>query len=211
MTVHSRSRSRTTVSAERDSFAEFLSDLRANDGDAPRQLFDRFSRRLIGLARRRFDGPFRHKVDPEDVVQSAYKSFFHRYGDGDFEVVNWDSLWGLLTIITMRKCAERVAYHRAQRRDVNREARTPADETAPSPWQEALTREPTPDEAAELAETVGRLMVGLDPAERPVLELSLQGYSTQEISEQLDRPERTIRRVRERIRARLEAAQGGPP
>jgi RNA polymerase sigma-70 factor, ECF subfamily len=197
------------VAADHDSFADFLADLRANDGTAARQLFDRFSRRLIGLARRRFDGPFRHKVDPEDVVQSAYKSFFHRYGDGDFEAVNWDSLWGLLTIITLRKCAERVAYHRAQRRDVNREAGAPAGADAPSPWEDALTREPTPDEAAELAETLGRLMLTLDPAERPVLELSLQGFTTQEISDQLDRPERTVRRLRERIRARLEAAQGG--
>jgi RNA polymerase sigma-70 factor (ECF subfamily) len=184
-----------------DSFADFLTRLRARDGDAPRQVFDRFSRRLVGLARQRFGGPLKHKVDPEDVVQSAYKSFFVRYGDGELEAAGWDSLWGLLTLITMRKCAERAAYHTAQRRDANLEVADAAD------WPAALSREPTPSEAAELAETVARLVETLDSDERPVLELSLQGYSTAEISDRLDRPERTVRRVRERVRARLERAQ----
>jgi RNA polymerase sigma-70 factor (ECF subfamily) len=44
----------------------------------------------------------------------------------------------------------------------------------------------------------------LEEDERPVLKLSLEGYTTQEISERLGRPERTVRRLRERIRNRLE-------
>ena len=58
-----------------------------------------------------------------------------------------------------------------------------------------------------LSETLERLLNGLDEDERPIVELSLQGYSTREISEQLDRPERTVRRLRERVRARLERMQ----
>ena len=59
-----------------------------------------------------------------------------------------------------------------------------------------------------LTETVERLLASLDVDERPIVELSLQGHSTQEISEQLGVPERTVRRVRERVRRRLERAQG---
>ena len=58
----------------------------APDADA-RALFERFSRRLIGLARCHLEVRLQHKVDPEDVVQSAYKSFFLRYGDGDLAAV----------------------------------------------------------------------------------------------------------------------------
>ena len=58
-----------------------------------------------------------------------------------------------------------------------------------------------------LSETLERLLNGLDEGERPIVELSLQGYSTREISEQLDRPERTVRRLRERVRAQLERMQ----
>jgi RNA polymerase sigma-70 factor (ECF subfamily) len=66
---------------------------------------------------------------------------------------------------------------------------------------------PTPLEAAALGETVEQLLAGLDEDERPILELSLQGYTTQEISARLGRAERTVRRLREQIRNRLERMQ----
>src|SRR5262245_19251821 len=87
------------------------------NGEAARALFERFTRRLIGLARSQFDARLRHKIDPEDIVQSAYKSFFLRYGEGALAAEGWDGLWGLLTLITLRKCADRVRYHRAECRD----------------------------------------------------------------------------------------------
>jgi RNA polymerase sigma-70 factor (ECF subfamily) len=189
-----------------DSFAEFLTRLRDRDAAAACELFQRFARRLIALARGRVGAGLRHKVDPEEVVQSAYKSFFHRYGAGNVQAISWDSLWGLLTLITVRKCAERVAYHRAERRDAARERPAPpGDEGAP--WPEPLGREPTPVEAAELTETVERLFAQLDADERPVLELSLQGYTTREISERLGRAERTVRLLREGVRKRLQRMQ----
>ena len=186
-----------------DSFAEFLKLLREGDDEAARQLLQRFARQLVAMARRRVDGPLRQKVDPEDVVQSAYKSFFYRYADGNIDVSNWNSLWGLLTIITVRKCTERITYHRAQRRDAAREIS--ASEGASS--LNLLSREPTPDEAIELSETVDRLLANLDEHERPVVELSLQGYTAREISQQLNRAERTVRLLRERVRKRLERMQ----
>ncbi len=190
----------------KDSFADFLTRLQAGDDTAARELFERFTRRLVGLARQRFADGLRHKVDPEDVVQSAYKSFFHRHAQGQLEVRGWDSLWGLLTVITVRKCLDRVAYHRAERRDLAREEAAPAGD-APAPWQEAFDREPTPLEAAELNDAVERLLTGLDEDERAVVELSLEGYSTREISERVGRAERTVRLLREGVRRRLERMQ----
>ena len=175
--------------------------------DAARALFERFTRRLIGLARGHLDTRLRHKIDPEDVVQSAYKSFFVRYGEGALAAEGWDGLWGLLTLITLRKCADRVRYHRAECRDLAREAAAPAGEDGAEPWREAVGREPTPEEAALLAETVEGLLRDLDGDERAVIELSLQGYSTEEISERLGRASRSVRRLRERVRRQLERRQ----
>jgi RNA polymerase sigma-70 factor (ECF subfamily) len=196
----------TVVTPTNDSFPEFVARLRAGDSSAPRELFQRFARRLVALARGRFGPPVGYKVDPEDVVQSAYKSFFCRYGDGNLEAGDWNSLWGLLTLITLRKCADRVAYHRAECRDAAREVSgSPGEDGSPGP--EALSREPTPVEAALLSEAVEQLLAGLDEDERPIVELSLQGCTTQEISERLGHPERTVRRLRERVRHRLERRQ----
>jgi RNA polymerase sigma-70 factor (ECF subfamily) len=184
---------------------DLVTRLRAGDGDAARAIFEHFTPRLIALARGRLDARLRQRVDPEDVVQSAYKSFLILLGGGAFTDGGWDGLWGLLTLITLRKCADRARYHRAACRDAGREAA--ARPGAPELVCQAAGREPTPEEGAVLAETVEALLGGLDADERPIVELSLQGHSTQEISERLGRAERSVRRLRERVRRQLEGMQ----
>jgi RNA polymerase sigma-70 factor, ECF subfamily len=186
-----------------DSFGEFLTRLQTHEDAAARQLFARFAHQLIALAQRHISAGLRHKVDPEDVVQSAYKSFFIRYDLHNLTVVDWNSLWGLLTLITVRKCAERAAYHHAQCRDAAREVSLQRRDEKAS-WLEPFGREPNPFEAIVLNETLEQLMGTLREDERPILELSLLGHTTREISEQLGRAERTVRLVREGIRRRLE-------
>lgn len=183
-------------------FDGLMNRLRAGENDAARLVFDRYSRRLIALAQAHFGAMLARKADPEDVVQSAYKSFFIRHRDGGLDVEDWDGLWRMLTVITLRKVADRAEYFQAARRDASREA-TAGDD----PTLAALDREPQPEEAAVFAETVERLFRDAADDERPILELSLQGYSAPEISEHLNRPERTIRRLRERVRKRLERMQ----
>jgi RNA polymerase sigma-70 factor (ECF subfamily) len=192
------------------SFDALMARLRSGEDGAAREVFVRFASRLAGLARRHLDGRLAAKVDPEEVVQSAYKSFFLRQRDGGLDVGTWDGLWGVLTVITLRKCADRAAYYRAGKRDVARETAGKATDSSPAVNDLALDREPSPDEAAVLAETVEALFRSTDdPDERAILELSLQGHTAAEISEKLGRAERSVRRLRERIRKRLERMQGG--
>ncbi|MBX9584233.1 MAG: sigma-70 family RNA polymerase sigma factor [Gemmataceae bacterium] len=193
-----------------ESFAVLMGRLRSGEDEAAREVFARFAGRLVGLARRHLDARLAVKVDAEDVVQSAYKSFFVRQRAGGLEVGTWDNLWGVLTMITLRKCADRAAYYKAGKRDVGREvAGGPADSGPGVVADVALDREPSPDEAAVMAETVEALFRAVDdPDERAILELSLQGFTAGEIADQLGRAERSVRRLRERIRKRLERMQG---
>jgi RNA polymerase sigma-70 factor (ECF subfamily) len=195
-----------TAMSDDDSFAILIDRLRAGEDDAVQEVFQRYVGRLLTLTRDQIDDRLAHKVDVEDVVQSAYKSFVLRHKEGKLHVGNRKSLWNLLTLITLRKCARRVGYLRAERRDVRREANAAGTESNPD-WHQALDREPMPHEAAVLEETVQELFRSLDELERPILELSLQGYSVTEISERLGRAERSVRRLRERIRRRLERMQ----
>jgi RNA polymerase sigma-70 factor (ECF subfamily) len=174
-----------------------------------RETLDRFTRDLIDLARRQLDGQLRHRIEPEDVVQSAYKSFLLRYGDAALSDQGCRELWGLLTCITLRKCADKVRYHRAERRDISREVAPPPGVDDPEFWRVGISREPMPEHAAVLAETVEQVLRRLDADERSIFELSLQGYTTQEISAQLGRAERSVRRLRERVRRQLERLQAG--
>lgn len=188
-----------------DSFIDLVSRLRQGEHAAASEVFLRYTHRLLGLARKHLDARLAAKVEPEDIVQSAYKSFFQRHQDGDFQITSWDNLWGLLTVITVRKCADRAVFFTAEKRNLHREAGQ-GTEAAPAPWQLAVDREPSPEEAMVLSETVEELFRSIhDEDERAILELSLQGYTTQEISEKIGRAERSVRRLRERIRQQLEA------
>jgi RNA polymerase sigma-70 factor (ECF subfamily) len=194
-----------------NSFADLMARPRSGEDAAAEAVFLRFARRLIGLARTHLDARLAAKVDPEDVVQSAYKSFFVRHREGELEVGNWDGLWGLMTVITLRKCADRAAYYKAGKRDFTREVAGGGPDDASVVADLALDRDPRPDEAAVLAETVEALFRSVDDAdERTVLELSLQGFSAAEISTSLGRAERSVRRLRERVRKRLERMQAEP-
>jgi RNA polymerase sigma factor (sigma-70 family) len=184
------------------------SDNPAEDGPLPLawQLeLERFSEQLIRMARKHLGARLENKVDPEDVVQSAYKSLLLRYGKDGLITEGWQGLWGLLTTITIRKCADRARYHQAERRDVRREVAAPTPDLAP--WTVAVSREPTPEHAVMLSEVMEDLFSRLENDERKMIELSLQGFSTQEISEQTGRAERSVRRLRERVRKFLERQQ----
>jgi RNA polymerase sigma-70 factor, ECF subfamily len=183
-----------------DSLNELLSRLRTGDNDAAQELFDKYAGRLIGLARTRLSAPLRQKVDPEDIAQSVFKSFFRRQTSDPFDLEDWGGLWGVLVVITMRKCGRRAQAFKTARRDVRKESppRATADDSHME-W-DFPGGEPTPEEAASLTETVERLMERLDERGRHILSLRLQGYSIEEISEQIARTKRTVHRTLEQVK-----------
>jgi RNA polymerase sigma factor (sigma-70 family) len=188
------------------SFNDLMARLRSGDNDAAATIFHRFARQLAALASRHLDSRLRQKVDPEDVLQSAFKSFFRRQSDGRLAPSDWNELWTLLTVITVRKCIRYRERFTAARRDVRAEAAPQSADSSASDWQ-FLDREPSPEEGMMLAEAVERLLQGLDERDRDIVTLALQGYSAAEIGEQLIRPRRTVYRVLERTQKRLQRMQ----
>lgn len=185
-----------------ESFPELIARVKAGESSAATEIFNRFARRLIGLARMHLDSRVRQKIDPEDVLQSAFKSFFLRHADGQFVLNDWDDLWSLLVTITLRKCGHQIEHYRAACRDVGREQLAPEDSAGS--WQ-ALAKDPSPAEATLLAEAVTQLLSSLgDERERRMVELSLQGYSVAEVSAEVGRSERTVQRVLGRVCTRLQ-------
>jgi RNA polymerase sigma-70 factor (ECF subfamily) len=182
-----------------DSFLMLMARLRTSDSTAAGDLFQRFAARLLAVARVQITARLRHKVEPEDVVQSVFKSFFLR--TDQLEIPNWDSLWGLLTLITVRKCIKHIEREQAARRDARREVSltTRSNEEWP-----LVDREPSPEEGAMLAELMEEMLSGFEAEDRPVLEMSLQGHGAVEISTRLGRAERTVRRLREQAKSRLQ-------
>jgi RNA polymerase sigma-70 factor (ECF subfamily) len=182
---------------------DLLARLRSGDERAAAEVFGRFAHRLVGLARQKLGKTLRGKEEPEDVVQSALKSFYVRYAAGQYELASWDDLWGLLTRITANKCGHRIERYQAARRDVRREVAAPDADDSNRSW-ELLAREPTPSHAVLLAELIGELHRPLGERDRGILTLRLQGADVEAICAQLQCSERTVFRVLERIRRKLE-------
>jgi RNA polymerase sigma factor (sigma-70 family) len=189
-----------------DSCLLLMSRLRSGDDDAAARLFDRFAAQIIHLARRQLHDALRRKLDPEDVLQSVLRSFFLRCRDGQFHVANWDNLWGILMVMTVRKCGRAIEFFQAERRDLRREKAMAAGGSTARPLPLPSTT-PTPEEAAMLAELLERLMRGLSASDREILTLHLQGHTTAEIGARIGRAMRTVRRSLDRTRHRLEAMQ----
>lgn len=194
-----------------------MEQLATSDNEAAKQVYYRFAERLIKLARTRLSDRLRQKVDPEEVVNSAFGSFFSRQAAGQFDVESWGNLWSLLVTITLRKCCKSADIFKAQMRDMGREVRI-NDAGNDSGAGDArndydiVDGEPTPQDAAILADLVDNLLESFEEGWcRDVVALWLQGVtvdsrnsSIREISEQVEHAETSVRRVLKRAMARLE-------
>jgi ECF sigma factor len=91
----------------RGSVTGMLLGLRSDDpavrDAAARQIWDRYFRDLLALARKNLDKRIRLRTDEEDVAQSMFKSFCLRQQRGEFDLAGRDELWKLLVTITLRK------------------------------------------------------------------------------------------------------------
>lgn len=190
---------------DESSFVELMRRLHARDAGAATTVFTRYARRLVELARHKLYDRLNGKVDGDDIVQSVYRTFFRRHAAGEFEIKQEEDLWRLLALITVRKCGRWREHFQAAKLDVRREI-TPEFSSDESVYRwEAAGEEPTPVEAATLAETLQRIMESL-PSEvhRQVLSLQLQGYTPTEISDRVRRTAATVRRILAGLRDQIE-------
>lgn len=171
------------------------------DEDAAWQLYERYVKRLVGLARSRISGKLNARVDAEDVVQSVYRSFFRNAQEGRYELEQPGDLWRLLASITVNKVRDQAKRHTQQKRSVDREAGSA--EAVAVTFQSLIADEPSPEAALMLIEEVESVMNQLDESQRQILELRLQGHVVEDIASLAACSERTVRRKLERIEAFL--------
>jgi len=154
---------------------------------------------LLILARRRISQRLSSRVDAEDIVQSVFRTFFHRLKNDEFRIDDQDDLFKLLVRITVHKTLRQIAFHKAAKRDPNME--TFQGEHSQEQLAQVLDSEPSPETIVSFMDHLEHFMNGLSEENRKILELRLQGYSTEEIAQQIGSYDRKIRRVLERVRA----------
>ena len=144
----------------------------------------------------------RRRVDPEDVVQSAYRSFFRHAADDRYVLERSGDLWRLLAAIVMNKLHGQVEFHSAQKRSIRMEESQMASggDTSSIINPEAFAKQPTTSEMLGVNEELQRTMQELPDNHQKILELRLQGHNVAEIAEEIGRSERTVRRALENVR-----------
>jgi DNA-directed RNA polymerase specialized sigma24 family protein len=190
------------------SVSDWLGRLPSRDEDAVQKLWERYFARLVGLARVKLGDMPRRVADEEDVALSAFKSFCHEAALGRFpRLEDREDLWRLLVTITARK-AYQLRLHLGRRKRgglLDEAAPNVAADTGSGKMSLAqfISREPTPEFAAQAAEEYERLLALLPSAGlRSLAQWKLEGYTNQEIADRLDCGLRSVERRLRLIRSR---------
>jgi DNA-directed RNA polymerase specialized sigma24 family protein len=182
--------------SESGSVSAWIEDLKDGDPRAAAQLWNRFHFPLLNIARRRLQGTSRRVTDEEDLVATAFASFFHRASTGQFpHLAGRAQLWALLVAITDRKAVNSLRRHLSAKRgggkvrgDSNVDAAVPGGSAGP------LARIECGDPSPEILAFVTELIDRLDDNLRQIVSLKLDGFTNEEIARRLNRSLATVER-----------------
>lgn len=187
----------------------WIDQLKAGDREATAPLWERYFRRLIGLARKRLADRPRLGADAEDVALSAFDSFFRGAENGRFpQLRDRDDLWHVLVTITARKAQHLV-------RDQSRDKRGGGAVLGESAFlvggkegefrpgfDQVFANEPSAEFVAQLTDEFERLFEQIpDPDLRAITTMKMEGYTIDEMSAKLGRAPATIERKLKVIRS----------
>jgi RNA polymerase sigma factor (sigma-70 family) len=187
-----------------DDFADLMERARSGDPAAVRDFLDRFEE-VRAMVRARLPRKLRPRFDSGDFVQAVWKSFF---ADSDaprpaFE--NEAHLRGFLGAVVRNKVQEqhrrltRTAKHNLAREEPLYIARGDREVA-----REVASPDPSPSERVQADDRLEQLTAGFGPREIEVLSLRRQGLTYAELAERTGIHERSVRRIIELFRARLE-------
>jgi RNA polymerase sigma-70 factor, ECF subfamily len=172
---------------------------RNGQADAPTRLYLRYAERLQALADRQTSGELGRRLDPEDIVQTVFRTFFRRVAEGNYDVPDGEEIWKLLLVIALHKIRDAGVFHKAAKRDVRRTSSGAANELA-------IQNAPGKDEAAlaVLQMVVNDVLEGLPESHRRMIELRIEGHEVAEISREVGRSKRSVERVLQVFRQRMD-------
>lgn len=166
------------------------------DDQAAEKIFRRYFESLYAFTRQRIASRLQGRFDADDVVNSAYRTFFAHARNQEFVLARSGDLWRLLIAITHRKLLGQIEHHSAKKRDQRREL-----------GENSLDRFNSPDPLSEslaLEESLEKLLAKLTPSDRELIILRLQGESTLTIAERMGITERSVRRKLQTLRQQFE-------
>jgi DNA-directed RNA polymerase specialized sigma24 family protein len=188
-----------------DYLAQWIALLKQGDPQAAAALWRHCYDRLVIYARHRFGSASRREADEEDAALSAFGSLCRGAAAGRYpHLDDPDDLWRLLFTLTARKVCAQQTRERAAKRgggEVGGESRFDRGGTSAAGIAGAPGLELPPDLEVMALDSCEQLLAALgDDTLRRVAQLKLEGYTTDEIAQQIQCKPRTVERKLNRIR-----------
>ena len=173
------SRSTLDESLSESTDGSLLRRYKTGDQAAATRLYLKYAHRLHGLAVAQTGQDLKTRIDPEDIVQSVFRTFFRRAKDGHYQVPDGQELWKLFLVIGLHKIRDAEGLKFAA--------------TAP-------------DELAEntLQMVIDELLQNLNSSQKEIIMLRLDGMIVDDIAESTKRSRRTVERTLQKFRELLQ-------
>jgi DNA-directed RNA polymerase specialized sigma24 family protein len=171
--------------------------LREGDPDAAQALYARYAKRLRALVDRRLGPDLSSRVDPDDIVQSVFRTFLRGVAERRYQVPEGQDLWGLLLVLALNKVRACGQFHRAAKRDVRLTRPLDGPDVPSDCVVAAAGADPFLHSLAQ------DLLQQFLPVHRQMIELRLEGYAVAEIAARTGRSRRTVERILQNCRASL--------
>ncbi len=176
--------------------SQWIRAAESGDADAQAALWNHYFARVVRLARARMFVMQGTIYDEEDAAISAMHSVFRGMQNGRFpDLHDRHNLWRLLVLIAKRKVRAQWRKETAARRG------GAADAVANVDLTQIISSEPTPDFVSEMMDETERLIGMLEDARlKRIALLRLDGFTYDEIADQLGVATRTVSRKMDLIR-----------
>ncbi|MGL4594228.1 MAG: ECF-type sigma factor [Thermoguttaceae bacterium] len=192
------------------SLESLLTDIRNGDDLAITRFWNLHFERLTVLARRKMSLKVQRIGDGEDIALSALRSFLTGLAEQRFQQIKGkNELWNLLTTIVARKIAKQIRKENAQRRGggtVRGESvfigpNDHGGENAGQGIANVSRRQTTPYLEVEFLDTCEQFFEFLpDEKTRHIARLIMEGYTLDDVAEELGCVRRTVERKLKQIR-----------
>jgi len=189
-----------------EDFTDLMARAKAGDPAAIRDFLCRFEPEVRMMVRARLPKKLRTQFDSLDFVQAVWQSFFvDPPSDApDFQKV--EHLRGFLAGVVRNKVFEQ---HRrltkTEKYDLSREERLYVRRGDRDVPREVVSPDPSPSQTVQATDRLAQLTAGRSQREVDVISLRRQGLTFDEIAGRTGVNERTVRRIIDSARSRMEA------
>jgi RNA polymerase sigma-70 factor (ECF subfamily) len=189
-------------------FVDLMARARAGDSEALAKLMRTFEDDVRLMVRVRLPRALRDQFDSMDFVQAVWQSVL--VGEGREAAPAFTDarhFRGYLAAVVRNKVWEEHRRRSSKKYDLAREERLYVRRGGRDQDRDVPAPDPTPSEAVQADDRLEQLLAGRPPIEAQVLKLRREARTFEEIAAATGLHERTVRRIIESLRERMEARQ----